>query len=111
MRRWTGWSTCERGLFVTWLPECRFAVAPRFHLSIDWADRLLLGTGDRVPTEAELALLVRDPATGAEERNLWLFELPRHLRQAFWVVVDSAGQGRGPEQFDACAAEVASFLA
>ena len=52
------------------LPGCRFAVAPKFHLSPDWASRITIGTGVeesdgkffprgpwRDPTRDELALL------------------------------------------------------
>src|SRR5262245_30994491 len=58
------------------LPGCRFAVAPKFHLSADWLTRIALGTGVegadgkffprgpwRAPTPGELAVLVaREPA-------------------------------------------------
>ena len=115
---------------MTLLPGVRFAVAPYFHLDIDWPARLSLGASVeltdqgpvalppwRPPSAAELVVLVLDPTRpGAREELpgcLCLFVVPAHLRSAFWDVLAQA-QANGevpPDGFSAFAAEVARFLA
>ena len=125
------------------LPGCRFAVAPKFHLSADWATRITIGTGVeeadgrffprgpwRAPTPGELALLVaREPAatplgalpllddpvpparTDVLNDHICLFQIPEHLRDAWWTLVGESAESGGPVTgFDTFAARVAEFL-
>jgi hypothetical protein len=105
-------------------------VAPRFHLPIDWPQRLLLAAGVereaegffprfswRSPDERERGLLVADtallPAHQGLAGCLCLFQLPRHLISAWGRLLEragAAGEGR-LEGFDAFVADVAEFLA
>src|SRR5262249_43944915 len=93
---------------MTLQPGCRFAVAPHFHLPIDWPRRLLVGTGVeqangsfvprgpwRPPTTDEMSHLVLGPAgpTFPEEPDplVDLFRLPQPLRAGWWRLLDRAG--------------------
>lgn len=121
---------------------CRFAVAPKFHLSADWVARLTIGAGVeesdgrifprgpwRAPTAEELDLLVArapttapgalplldDPAAparaGALDEHIGLFQIPEHLREAWWKMVESSAESGGPVKgFDEFAARVTDFL-
>ena len=126
------------------LPGCRFAVAPKFHLSADWAARLTIGAGVeesagrffprgpwRAPTPDELVLLVAreptaapsgalpllgDPAPPARavapDDHICLFQIPEHLREAWWNLVGESADSGGPvKAFDTFAARAAEFLA
>ncbi|QDU22269.1 hypothetical protein [Urbifossiella limnaea] len=126
---------------MTLLPGCRVAVAARFHLAADWPARLTLGAGTdeadgrffprgpwRAPTAQELALLVAADAPGRSlpllgepdpppadapdtPDTLGLFQLPDHLREAWWDLLDAAaGDGGGVRGFDGFAARVGEFL-
>ncbi len=73
-------------------PGCPIVVAPRFYLSVDWQERLLLGAIQeeagqfapglawRAPTAEEQAILVGDPSRLTKDevlaRGLCLFTLP-----------------------------------
>jgi hypothetical protein len=111
-------------------PGIHFAVAPYFHIDIDWPGRLSLAAGVELTGEGpvtrppwrpagadELAALVLDPTQpGAREelpRCVCLFAVPAHLRAAFWdVVARGEEQGQIPaDDFSAFADEVARFLA
>jgi hypothetical protein len=106
-------------------PGCVLFVAPRFYLSVDWGDRLLLGGVQeeagrllpappwRRPTPEEQAPLVADPAgwsaADALAGGVCLFGLPQHLRTRFWALL---GQGGPPlPGFDPFVQEVGRFLA
>jgi hypothetical protein len=110
---------------MTLQPGCRFVVAPQFHLSADWSQRLLIGTGVqevegsfspqsswRPPTADELGVLT----SSAEELDdsLCLFQLPAHLRSACWKLLEQSmdvlGDGRLPG-LEVFAGQVAEFLA
>lgn len=123
------------------LPGYRLAVAPRFHLDADWPGRLTLGTGVdelegkffprgpwRPPAADDLAGLVGVPAVsgslpmlgddsgtagaGHPDDAVCLFQIPEHLRAAWWDLLDAAAETGGPmEGFDAYAAKVGEFLA
>src|SRR5947208_10038005 len=72
-------------------PARLLAVAPGFHSRVTWADRLLLGAG-RVPTEEELAMLVLDDPRADLRDCLCLFQIPAHMRSAFWTMLERAGE-------------------
>lgn len=109
-------------------PGCRFAIAPRFHLPVDWPRRLRVGSGVednngffprgpwRAPTDDELAHLIGNAdSTSAQEPNglVELFRLPEHLRSEWWKLLERAVaimEGRLPN-YDAFVARVVSFLA
>jgi len=121
------------------LPGYRLAVAPRFHIDADWPTRLRLGAGTEVgddgffprgpwrePTADELAALVAAPPPGvlpvigeptavpapSPDDHVLLFQIPEHLRAAWWRRVDAAAETGGPiPGFEEFAAEVAEFLA
>ncbi len=104
-------------------PRCRLTVAPRFHLEPDWAARLALGAGVREAdgrffprgpwrslTADELTLLTSDPRNVEEDGSL--FQLPSHLRSAWWALLDRSvetGDAALPG-FEAFAGQVADFL-
>jgi hypothetical protein len=112
------------------LPGLRLVVAPHFHASSDWSQRLSLGAGVeptaeglfprppwRPAHEDELAMLVLDPAGPTARQELpgclCLFVVPGHLRSAFWDLLAQA-QERGeisPDGFSAFVAEIGRFLA
>jgi hypothetical protein len=102
---------------VTLQPGCRLIVAPSFHIPVNWSERVRLGSGTdwRVPDDAELGLLVGDPALLTARdlpECLCLFRLPRHLHEAWWRLVEQTTQDQSRlEGFDAFAVEVARFLA
>jgi hypothetical protein len=114
---------------VTLRPGCRLVVAPAFHISLDSSQRILLGAGVeregdgfvprppwRFPEANELGLLFPDPSLleRQELRNcLCLFQLPQHLRSAWWRMVEQAQETGAPQLdgFAAFVAEVANFLA
>src|SRR5262249_33072609 len=111
--------------------DCRFAVAPHFHLGADWPQRLLVGAGLeevddcffpahswRAPTTDELPLLLRasdGPARSEElEACVSLFQLPGHLRSEWWQLLAQAAAVLGDEPlpgFDAFMDRVGEFLA
>jgi hypothetical protein len=116
---------------MTLQPGCRFVVAPRFHLPADWPRRLLVGAGVdqtdggfiprpswRSLTTDELAVLVPTSAEPAPLEELGscicLFNLPRHLRAAWWNLLEQAapvlGDGRVPG-LEAFVSQVVDFLA
>jgi hypothetical protein len=116
---------------MTLQPGCRFVVAPHFHLPADWPRRLLVGAGVdeadggsysreawRPPTADELAVLLgpSDEPTSPQEaaESVCLFQLPEHLRSAWWDLLERAaadlGEGRLPG-FDAFVNRVVEFLA
>src|SRR5262245_30957428 len=112
---------------MTPLPGLRFSVAPRFHLTTDWAERLDVGTGVsetdghffprgpwRRPTADELASLISGPEFDPEEDSgtVALFQTPGHLRAAWWDLLDKsveAGGGALPG-FEGFVGRVAEFL-
>jgi hypothetical protein len=108
-------------------PGCLLLVAPRFHLAVDWADRLLLGRVEpeddrffpgpswRPATPDELDLLVArpdTPLTEAQARGLCLLALPRHLLAGFWSMLEADQESAEPHLagFDHFAGEVGKFL-
>jgi hypothetical protein len=116
---------------MTLQPGCRFVVAPHFHLTLDWPQRVLIGAGVvedegrfiaqqpwRTPTADELSLMVLpldQPISGdALEDILCLFQLPEHLLSAWWSLLGQSAEALGVGQlagFDAFANQVAEFLA
>jgi hypothetical protein len=104
-------------------------VAPRFHLTPDWAARLAVGTGVsetdgrffprgpwRAPTADELLLLTSRPEPGLENATAagCLFQIPGHLRAAWWSLLErsvEAGDDGLPgfEEFTRQLAEFLSF--
>jgi hypothetical protein len=116
---------------MTHQPDCRFAVAPHFHLPIDWSRRLLVGAeveevdgaffataSWRPPTPEELAVLVQAAAEPMSPEDLdacvCLFGLPRHLQSRWWLLLEQAarvlGDGRLPG-FEAFVSQLLDFLA
>jgi hypothetical protein len=102
-------------------------VAPRFHLTANWAGRLTAGAGvseadgrffPRGPwrplTADEITLLTSSPESGPEEdaEAGCLFQIPGHLRAAWWELLDkSAESGEAAlPGFDGFAGQVAEFL-
>src|SRR5262245_65328345 len=84
-------------------PCCRLTVAPRFHLAPDWAARLAVGAGVREAdgrffprgpwrplTGDEMTRLVSGPGPGpdTDAEAGWLFQIPGHLRAAWWDLLD-----------------------
>jgi hypothetical protein len=115
---------------MTLFPGFRLAVAPAFHLAIDWPERLALGAEMaqapeglsarplwRTPIAEELAALILDPVPPISsvdlDRCLCLLVLPAHLRKAFWDLLARATEPSSLplEGFDTFAAEIARFLA
>lgn len=122
------------------LPGCRVAVAPKFHLEANWPERFGVGVGIeesdgvffprgpwRAPTTSELAVLVAGeppsrslPLLGAEAPPptesapdaVQLFQIPEHLRETWWGLLDEVAATGGPLRgFDVFAAQVNEFLA
>lgn len=109
-------------------PGCLLVVAPHFYLSVDWSERLLLGTVEevdggffprltwRAPTADEQRVLAGDPLLltqdEARAKGLCLLALPRHLHSAFWGMLEEAqsAQAAHLEGFDRFVGEVARFL-
>jgi hypothetical protein len=96
-------------------PDCRFAIASRFHVPPDWSRRLALGAPWRTPTEAERAGLVRAAAVAANGPNedVLLFGLPRHLLAEWQELLERAATSAAGalDGFDAYAGRVGAFLA
>jgi hypothetical protein len=110
---------------------CGFVVAPHFQSPIEWAERLLVGSGVqeigsgvflphdswRAPTADELSVLVdRAPARGSHDAgtSLCLYQLPQHLQTRWWELLEQSAEmlGVGPVPgFDAFVSEVGEFLA
>src|SRR5262245_24609343 len=110
-------------------PRCRLTVAPRFHLAPDWAARLAVGTGVREvdgrffpcrpwrPLNAdEISLLTSGPESGSDKdaEAGCLFQIPGHLRSAWWDLLDSSVDARdaalpGFEDFTRQVAEFQRF--
>jgi hypothetical protein len=81
----------------------------------------------RAPAEDELALLVAEPAGPpgvlpllddpaapalTSDDHVLLFQIPEHLRAAWWALADAAAETGGPiPGFDGFAAKMAEFLA
>jgi hypothetical protein len=85
-----------------------FAVAPGFHLDGSWAGRLQIGQPWRAPSEAELAsLVVSHPDAGPA--FVCLFQIPVHLREAFWAALERDG-ALPQEEARGFFVEVAKFL-
>ncbi len=98
----------------------RLAIAPNFHLRLTWAERLRIGDGTpngepclpwREPTDAELALLVLDDAGPRDALRdcLCLFQIPAHLRSAFWQILEQFGE-LPPDRAERFFLEVGEFL-
>jgi hypothetical protein len=88
---------------------CRFRVAPRFHLSADWSQRLAVGPAWQTPPEDALEALVRD--SGEVGDDVLLFNLPRHLQQKWTSLMELAAECGALTGFDAFADQVADLLA
>jgi hypothetical protein len=84
----------------------KFAVAPHFHLPIDWSKRLRTCPGNQLAP-----LIQSDPAE--QHSCVLLFALPQHLRARWWAILeqsaDSLGKGSIPG-FDDFARRVGEFL-
>lgn len=96
---------------MTLRPACRFAVAPHFHLAVDWPRRLLLaeGGGWRTPTHEEQTALVGGPAG-----CVCLFCLPGHLGAEWWGLLDRGADGLADVRlpgFEGFVGQVVEFLA
>jgi hypothetical protein len=102
-------------------------VAPRFHLAADWANRLTMGAGvsqldgrffPRGPwrplTADEINLLIAGPEPGPEQdaETGWLFQIPGHLRAAWWELLDRSVEAPDPALpgFEGFTGQVAEFL-
>lgn len=85
-----------------------FAVAARFRCDGGWSDRLLVAEGDawRAPCEDELSALTRSDAPPDDASCCLLFNVPLHLRKAFWDML-----GRQVSQADGDFATFAEELA
>jgi hypothetical protein len=102
-------------------------VAARFHLAPDWAARLAVGTGvgeadgrffPRGPwrplTADELPLLISGPehAPESDAEAGSLFQIPAHLRAAWWDLLDRSAEAGEVAQpgFEDFTGQVAEFL-
>ena len=67
-----------------------FAVAPNFHCSGSWKDRLLVaeGSGWRAPHDDELADLTLTKRAGGDTACSCLFSVPAHMRTRFWAMLN-----------------------
>ena len=86
-----------------------FAIAPNFHLTGGWSDRLLVGghEGWRTPHDGEVAALATQ-APGTDPAAL-LFAIPAHMRNRFWDMLgEEAAEGTG--DFVTFAADLRQFL-
>ena len=110
-------------------PRLRLTVAPRFHLTPDWAARLAVGTGVREAdgrffprgpwrplTADELPLLISGPehAPESDAEAGSLFQIPAHLRAAWWDLLDRSAEAGcaalpGFEEFTRRVAEFLRF--
>lgn len=109
----------------------RFMVAPRFHISGEWSQRLLIGSGVqeingsffprsswRPANAEELSILIADSSESesldAAGKCISLFQLPQHLGSEWWNLLEgtagaiTVGQLPG---FDSFVARVGEFLA
>ena len=87
-----------------------FAVAPNFHCSGSWKDRLLVaeGSGWRAPHDDELANLTLTKP-GSDPACSCLFSVPVHMRNRFWAMLnEEAAEGTG--DFDKFSEDLANFL-
>jgi len=102
-------------------------VASRFHLKPDWAARLAVGTGVRevegrffpcgpwrLLTADERSSLISGPESGTEKEAEagCLFQIPGHLRTAWWDLLDrsvEAGEAALPG-FEDFTRQIAEFL-
>ncbi len=87
-----------------------FAVAPNFHCSGSWKDRLLVaeGSGWRAPHDDELASLTLTKP-GSDPACCCLFSVPAHMRNRFWAMLnEEAAEGTG--DFDEFSEDLANFL-
>ncbi|MGL4552993.1 MAG: hypothetical protein ACRC33_17600, partial [Gemmataceae bacterium] len=87
----------------------RVAVAPGFRLPGAWEGRLLVGEPWRVPTAEERAALVLGGPGGDLGDCLYLFQIPAHLRAAFWAMLERDGELR-PDEAKRFFPDVARFL-
>jgi hypothetical protein len=89
---------------------CRFRLAARFHLSVDWSHKLSVGPAWRPLRADEKDAFVQDGAGSAED--VLLFSLPRHLQQKWTNLLEQAAAETGAlTGFNAFAANVAELLA
>ncbi len=111
---------------MTLQPGYRFAVAPHFHLPIDWSRRILIGSGIdaidgrflprdswRAPTTEELGLLIH-PSTDLLDEGVTLFALPERLRSQWWTLLERSSELLGIVElpgFEAFVQQVGEFLA
>ena len=87
-----------------------FAVAPNFHCSGSWKDRLFVaeGSGWRAPHDDELASLTLTKP-GSDPACCCLFSVPAHMRNRFWAMLnEEAAEGTG--DFDEFSQDLAKFL-
>jgi len=108
-------------------PRFRLTVAPQFHLAPAWAARLAVGSSvqeddgrffPRGPwrplTADELSLLLSGPESGPEKdaEAGCLFLIPRHLRAAWWDLLDRSVESGGAALpgFEEFTMQVAEFL-
>lgn len=87
-----------------------FAVAPNFHCTESWKDRLRLAedSGWRTPNDIELANLTLTKS-GNDPGCYCLFSVPAHMRNRFWAMLnEEAAEGIG--DFDEFSEDLANFL-
>jgi hypothetical protein len=99
-------------------------VAPRFHIEPDWTARLAIGAGVREEdgrffprgpwrplTADEMHLLIEDSPLKDAEAGC-LFQIPDHLRAAWWDLLDRSVEAGGAALpgFEDFAGQVAEFL-
>jgi hypothetical protein len=105
-----------------------FAVAPRFHSDLTWADRLELNSGVRTdrgrvfarqewrpPTDDELSVLLADSVPSTFSRlapeHAGIFTIPSHLREGWWVVAEDGDTPEGnTEEYDRFVVTTIDFL-
>lgn len=88
-------------------PQLKFAVAPHFHLVIDWSARIQKCGSDASAWQIQLDATDRDSCA-------LLFALPEHLRARWWTMLEQSAGSLGDGAltgFDDFTERVADFLA
>lgn len=100
----------------------RLGVAPRFHLPVDWVERVRLGSGlqwregillPRGPWRTTTAEEAAALGEGPEPAAAWMLTLPHHLADRWWGLLQRRHEaGSGPlVGFDEFSRAVCEFLA
>lgn len=101
---------------MTEQPRLRLAVAPGFHMNVDWSRRVMMWSDRagkwRPPESAEVAAILLPAANPAD--RLQFLQLPQHLMEDWWQRLesraDAVAAGALPD-FESFAQRIVEFLA